>query len=389
MKLSKKLIYLYSFLIAVNFTTPVFGTFCQLEHGFSNAEITRLFAVYSLTVFLFEIPTGLIGDMFGEKKSLIIGSILSIISITFFIKGDYLKIYAGEILLGIGSTFFSGSFDSIIYKYCKTSDGKLNYDNIISNSYSLQWFALCFSFLGCFCLTRYGSLRLAFLATLVADIILLIITILLPKLRINAEHNNVFFIMKSFLSEAHSNRVLLILCFLNIFISMILVSGYQILQAYLLDSPLDETYNGLLYFLAAIFASFGSFFYNKLKGMLKSEKRIFLLCLLFISICFLGLANASTVLLIFIFVCAYRLIWGITSPMFSSMINKNVKIDAHRNTAFSFISLGCNLCSSVLLFIFSLNNFSIKYEYIVLTILSIALLLICAFFKNKYYSLNK
>ncbi|OOM82030.1 major facilitator superfamily protein [Clostridium puniceum] len=378
----KKLIYLLSFFISVNFSIPVFGSFFQLEHGFSSAEITRLFAAYSLSVFLFEIPTGLISDLLGEKRSLIMGSILSIVSTIFFIKGNVVLLYVGEILFGLGNTFFSGPFDSIIYKYCKTSDSKLDYDNIVSNAYTLQWSALSFSFLGCFYLTKYGSIRLAFLATLIANIFLLIITIFLPKLNINAEHKNVFFIMKSFFSEIHSNRFLLILCFLNILFLMILVSGYQILQTYLLDSPLDKTYNGLLYFLGAIFASLGSFFYNKLKHMLKLGKMFFLLCLLFISICFLGLANASTVLLIFIFVCVYRLIWGITSLMFSSMLNKNIEIDSHRNTAFSLISLGYNLCSSLLLFIFSLNNFSIKYEYIVLTILSIALLLICAFFQK-------
>lgn len=114
MKRLKWLIYLLSFFMTINFTTPVFASFCQLEHGLNSAQITSLFAVYSLSVFLLEIPTGVLGDKIGENNSLIIGAALTAIAMFLFINGTTVLLYIGEFILGVGSTFFSGPFDSII-----------------------------------------------------------------------------------------------------------------------------------------------------------------------------------------------------------------------------------------------------------------------------------
>ena len=111
MKRLKWLIYLLSFFMTINFTTPVFASFCQLNHGLNGAQITSLFAVYSLSVFLLEIPTGVWSDKIGENKSLIIGAVFTAIAMFLFIKGTTVLLYVGEFVLGLGSTFFSGPFE--------------------------------------------------------------------------------------------------------------------------------------------------------------------------------------------------------------------------------------------------------------------------------------
>ena len=113
-------ILLFSFLMCISFYTPVFASFFQVSNRLSANQITGLFACGSLAVFLFEVPTGLLGDTIGEKKSLILGSGLTAISTLIFIYGDTLLLYVGEIIFGIGSTFFSGPFDALLFKYCKT-----------------------------------------------------------------------------------------------------------------------------------------------------------------------------------------------------------------------------------------------------------------------------
>lgn len=384
MKRLKWLIYLLSFFMTINFTTPVFASFCQLEHGLNSAQITSLFAVYSLSVFLLEIPTGVLGDKIGENNSLIIGAALTAIAMFLFINGTTVLLYIGEFILGVGSTFFSGPFDSIIYKYCKDTKNNLDFDDIVSKSYSLQWIALCFSFLGCFVILKNGELAYVFWFTFIANIILLFIVSLLPRIRADGINNNVNDIVKKYFFEIVSNRQLLIICLLNICFSIVLVTGYQILQTYLLNSSIAEKYNGLLYFIAAIFASSGAYFFKKLKRIFKSEKILISICLILLSFCMFGLGITSAVLLIFIFVCVYRLVWGITSPMFSSLVNQNINDDSFRNTAFSIISLGCNFGSSALLFLFSIINMRAKLEYITLGILCTVLFVGCIVFKQIY-----
>ena len=382
-KSNKAILFLFSFFMAVNFSTPVFAAFFQLEHGFSETQITSLFAVYSLTVFLFEIPTGLIGDRIGEKKSLIIGAFLTCVSSILFIVGNVPLIYAGEIIFGVGSTFYSGPFESLVYKYCEHSKNNMDYENILSKTYSLQWIALGFSFVSCSIFTQYMNIKIPFLATLGANIVLCIIAIFLPVSRKESDQNNsIFFIMKRFVCDIGCNKQLRTVCLLDLLCSMILVSGYQLLQTYLLESSVPKSYNGLLYFIAALFAGCGSFFFEKLQSILKSSKVVLVMCLLVISVCFFGLTYVSGILPIFILVCGYRLIWGITSPMFVSIVNRNIVKDTYRNTAFSMISLGYNLGSSVLLFAFVVIDVGVKYNYIMLSILSIALFVICVFSKS-------
>lgn len=382
-KSSKRIIFFFSFLMTVNFCTPVFASYFQLVHGFSESQITSLFAIFSLSVFIFEIPTGLISDRLGERKSLIIGSILTVISTTLFILGNTPLLYIGEFIFGLGSTFFSGAFESLVYKYCRCADVNLDYDKIVSKVYSLQWTALCFSFIGCSFFMNYGNLKVPFIATLTANIFLCIIAFFLPSTKKENEQKiNTFSIMKGFITDIRANGQLRTVCLLNVFFSMILVSGYQILQTYLLESSVPKSQNGLLYFVAAIFASCGSFFFDKLQSIVKSKKMLLLVFLVLISFCFFALANVTGILWIFILVSGYRLVWGITSPMFASMVNQSIEKDNYRNTAFSMISLGCNLSSSVLLFGFVAIDLGVKYNYIFLGSLSAALFAICACSKS-------
>lgn len=373
MKRLKGLIYLLSFFMTVNFTTPVFASFCQLEYGCDAAQITSLFAVYSLFVFLLEMPTGILSDRIGEKNSLMIGAASTAIAMFLFIHGTAALLYIGEIVFALGATFFSGPFDSIIYKYCQDEKNHLNFDDIISKSYALQWIALCFSFLGCYVISKNSHMKYAFWLTFIANAILLFVVALLPSIRTKDLNKNENKILQKQLTEVLSSQHLLTICLLNICFSIVLVTGYQFLQTYLLDSPIAERDHGLLYFIAAVFASLGSYRYKKWKGMFQSEKTLSGICLVLLSICMLGLGCASAGMPIFLLVCAYRLAWGVASPMFSSLINRNMDDDSVRNTVFSLVSLGSNLGSSILLFCASISHVSAKLAYCILGMLCFAL----------------
>lgn len=74
----------FSFCVRIGFFTPIFATFLSNIHGFSTSQITMIFAIFSITTFIFEIPTGIAGDIFGEKMSLISGSMLLVLSTMLF-----------------------------------------------------------------------------------------------------------------------------------------------------------------------------------------------------------------------------------------------------------------------------------------------------------------
>lgn len=198
----------------------------------------------------------------------------------------------------------------------------------------------------------------------------------------NAPNSNSDSIIKGFLYDIHSNRRLRTVCLLNVLFSMILVSGYQILQTYLLQSAVPKSYNGLLYFIAAVFASCGSFFFDKLQSILKSGKILLLVCMILISVCFFELAHVTGIAPIFLLVSGYRLVWGVASPMFAYMVNQSIRKDDYRNTVFSIISLFSNLSVAALLFVFGTRNLNVRFNYVVLSLLSFLLFLMIVCSKN-------
>lgn len=74
-----------------------------------------------ITCFLFEIPTGIVADIYSRKLSVIIGTVL--IGLGFILEGALSKfaaVIAAQILWGIGYTFISGALDAWIAEEDKT-----------------------------------------------------------------------------------------------------------------------------------------------------------------------------------------------------------------------------------------------------------------------------
>ncbi|ADK16742.1 tetracycline efflux MFS transporter TetA(P) [Clostridium autoethanogenum] len=73
--------------------------------------------------FLFEIPTGIVADVYSRKLSIVIGAILT--GLGFILEGSissFVFVLAAQIIWGLGSTFISGSVDAWIAEEEKVKD---------------------------------------------------------------------------------------------------------------------------------------------------------------------------------------------------------------------------------------------------------------------------
>lgn len=347
----------FSFLMRVSFYTPIFAAFLSNVHNLTNSQITILFAVFSVTTFIFEIPTGIIGDMVGERFSLILGSLLATMSTMLFILGGIHLIFLGEIVLAISSTFMSGSFESLTYQYCRESEDDLNCEQFISRAYTLQWTALCFSFIGCFVFMKFMNLTQLFWITLFFNLCALIMALNLPTIIRNRSKNGLTLFVDCLREIVHMKHVRLIFIY-NLMMTAILVSGYQILQPYLNELKIDSSYNGLLYFFGAFVASMGSEIFGKISSKI-SYKWIFNICTILLLFAMFGFSlSYANVLWVGILLCCYRFAWGLSSPLLVLLANQRLESDDFRNTFFSLSSLFSNLLSATLLFLF--GAFGIK-----------------------------
>ncbi|WP_189328151.1 MFS transporter [Bacillus atrophaeus] len=79
-------------------------------------------SVLNLAMFLSEIPTGIISDKIGRKKSLLLGHSLIIIYLAMFLLfHDFWILLLAHIIYGVGLTFISGTDHAFLYDSLKTN----------------------------------------------------------------------------------------------------------------------------------------------------------------------------------------------------------------------------------------------------------------------------
>ena len=82
--------------------------------GVSMGDFFLIQGIYNLSVFVMEIPSGYIGDLFSRKKSLIMGVIFWIIGYLFWIFGSgFTFILIGELIFSSAIAFISGTYDTL------------------------------------------------------------------------------------------------------------------------------------------------------------------------------------------------------------------------------------------------------------------------------------
>lgn len=113
-----------------------------LAKGLSYADIAIVFGVFSIAGFLFEIPTGFFGDKFGRKSSVVVGLlVMTVTSLVWTQLASTVQFAFAAAIWMLGISFISGSLEAYIYDYLKDQKKLKTYDDIISFSGSINYFA--------------------------------------------------------------------------------------------------------------------------------------------------------------------------------------------------------------------------------------------------------
>lgn len=133
--------FLYDLIFGLYPIVPIMSLFF-LAKSLTYGQIGIIFAVFSVSGFVFEIPTGYFGDKFGKRMSVICG--LIVLSITAFVWTFLTNtlgfaIFAAVWMLGLA--FISGSFEAYIYDYLKSKKITDIYDRVVATSNSITYFA--------------------------------------------------------------------------------------------------------------------------------------------------------------------------------------------------------------------------------------------------------
>lgn len=157
---------LYGFLKNLRFYESFLILFF-LEKGLDYLKIGALYSIRELTIALFEIPSGLIADALGRKKTMIASFFLYIVSfVIFYYSQHYLLMVVAMVFYAMADALRSGVHKAMIFQYLKITrqdDQKAEYYGH-TRSWSQTGSAISALVAGAMVL-YYGSYKIIFAAS--------------------------------------------------------------------------------------------------------------------------------------------------------------------------------------------------------------------------------
>jgi len=120
------------------------GALYQQSRGLSLLQINSIWSIIVGTIFLAEVPTGVIADKIGRKKSVVIALFLQFLGEFFYLfANNYFSFVLIAILAGIGYSFLSGANEALVYDSLPKDDREKRMKKamgLIGASYQLAFF---------------------------------------------------------------------------------------------------------------------------------------------------------------------------------------------------------------------------------------------------------
>ena len=134
--------------------------------GFSLVEIGFAESVFHVASLLFEVPSGVISDVFGRKKSMVLSQCMMLVSSLLMLVSDSMAgVLPAMVFSALGYNFASGTRESLAYETLKAEGREAEYDGYASTDMMLYTF---FSSLATLC--AGAALALGYRRAYLADI---------------------------------------------------------------------------------------------------------------------------------------------------------------------------------------------------------------------------
>lgn len=112
--------WLVDFILGVELIGPALLIFFKEWGGLNQTQTQILQSWFALCIFIFEIPTGILGDIKGKKHSVILGMIFSMLGVAIYTYTPNIYLFfLAELIFALGVAFVSGSKEAWMYDTAK------------------------------------------------------------------------------------------------------------------------------------------------------------------------------------------------------------------------------------------------------------------------------
>mgnify|MGYP006420987005 FL=1 len=337
------------------------------ENGLSLTEIMVLQGAYSLTVALFEVPSGYLADLFGRKACIVFSTIFSFVGFLFFcfFSGFYYFLIA-QILVGFAGSLISGSDSALIYDTLLQTNNKDDYAKIEGRNYAIGNFSEAtagifggFLAVSSIYLPVYVQTAFIFLSIPIA------FTLVEPKIKnITSSKNSlqsIFILVKSTLLESSKLRWLIVY---SSAMGVATLSMAWFSQPFFIAIDLPLVLFGIFWALLNFSSGISSYNSHYFSNKFNYKSLIYFSVIMSLSFFLLGFSIISYGLF-FIFIIYF--LRGIVTPILRNEINKitssNIRATVLSVRSF-IIRVSFAILAPVLGFIAEHNSLSITFYFL-------------------------
>lgn len=374
---------IFGIITAVDFIYGMFYYKSFISNGLNTMDISLLMSLSSISLLIFDFPSGNISDHIGRKKSAGIGIILWGIGLYFFsISKFFIHFAISIILFSLGIALESGSLQAWLHTYLSKKD-KLNLWNdavsYISFNKNFIKFFLNGIFLGLASILKFNLLSISGIIL----IFLGIYTLIWNKNEENygTKKNLNIAILDNFkyiFKKNYIQKLTIIKLLSSIFLtSFLLIFPYRFTTFFNLDKELLP----YTYFLLNFVMFFSSYLY---KNFLSKKFEIYNI---YISNIFIGAFSlimilfSTNIYLFFIGIICFEIFFIINITTFS-IFQFDYLSDENKSAMLSVLSSIGSLSSSILFIIIGFLLKNVKYMFIISILIIIMSLMIIITTKN-------
>lgn len=122
------LLYTFSFLQMTLFPMAVITLFWKEQIGLSLSQILLLQGIFAVSMVVMEYPSGYISDRVGYRTALTAASVLGLVGWGYYtVATSFRDVLIAEILLGISTSFISGSDSALLFESLKANGQESGY----------------------------------------------------------------------------------------------------------------------------------------------------------------------------------------------------------------------------------------------------------------------
>ena len=372
-----KVMFWIQFFGSISFLTPVLTLF-YTSRGLSASQILIVLMFWSGAVLLGEVPTGLIADRYGAKRSFLIGTWLKILSMAvLFIADTSWLFYLYSFINGFSVTFFSGADEALIYDSLKENGKENKMDQAMGKIQSAGFISMILTVLfGSYFAKdlENGQFMLLILLGVFSYFIelLLVMRIKQPSKETNYRENPFVQVKAGLVTIKRAPQLLLM--FLNatlVFIPAGAVYEY-FNQPLMVDAGLPIYFIGVMYSIAAVIGYFASRSIGRMTAYFSRIRLMYITGFLAVGGLLLSALFADSLWIIIGSFFLLRWVRAVRYPIYSQLSNDLIPSNI-RATTISLLSI---IDSGLDLLVFGfLSYIAISgYTYILLSCSIIALI---------------